>query len=75
MSPVWCSTSFEHIEHTGSIIHMTQIHSIAMSPVWCSTCFEDIEHTGFLCLNFRVLPLLKTSITQIHSIPMSHVSH
>ena len=61
-------------------------YSTPMSPVWCSTSFEDIEHTGsiitncfhFLCLNFRVLPLLKTFTTQgplpkIHSIPMSPV--
>ena len=43
MSPVWCSTSLEDIEHTGSII---QIAAIPMSQVWCSTSFEDIEYTG-----------------------------
>ena len=65
----WCSTSFEDIDYTGSI---TQIQSIPMSPVWCSTSFEDIDYTQgpsskllqFLCLNFRVLPLLKTLNTQ-----------
>ena len=69
MSQFSCSTSFEDIEYTGSI---TQIHSIPMSPVWCSTSFEYIDYTGsiitnciqFLCLQFGVLPLLKTLTTQ-----------
>ena len=83
MSPVWCSTSFEYIDYTGSI---TQIHSIPMSPVWCSTSFEDIEYTGsitrihsslvfYLCLRHCSFGDIEYtgSITQIHSIPISPV--
>ena len=68
MSPVWCSTSFEDIEHTGSIIQIAANH---MSQVWCSTSFEDIDYTGSITQihsapmsPFGVLPLLMTLNTQ-----------
>ena len=68
MSQFSCSTSFEDAQYTGSI---TQIHSIPMCQVRVRPLLKTLNTQGpsskftqFLCLKFRVLPLLETFNTQ-----------